>query len=105
MQQRCASHAFQPGHRVIVFRFGHFRRPFIEGTATIVAAIPTTPDFYRVRFEGERRERERLAHPGAWQYEPQRLLTQLVAEWKQSLTPELLREFFADEVRLEGQRP
>lgn len=96
-----STHPFQPGQRVTVFRFGHFRRPFIEGEARIVSAIPTTPDFYRVRFEGERRIRERLAHPGAWQYEPDRLLKQLIAEWRQSLTPELLREFFADEVRLE----
>ena len=99
--QQGTSHPFQAGQRVTVFRFGHYRRPFIEGMARIVSPIHGRPDLYCVRFEGERRIRERLAHPGAWQDEPDRLLKQLIAEWQQSLTPELLREFFADEVRLE----
>jgi hypothetical protein len=97
-------HPFHPGQRVAIFRIGHFRRPFIEGRARIVSAIPGTPDFYRVRFEGERRIRERLAHPGAWQSEPERLLKQLIAEWQQSLTPELLREFFPDDMHDQGGR-
>src|SRR5262249_38150915 len=95
------AHAFKPGHRITVFRFGHFRRPCIEGNALVVAAIAGIPDFYRVRFDGERRTRERLAHPGDWQTHPDRLLKQLTAEWQASLTPALLREFFPDEVRLE----
>ena len=99
--QRSPTHPFQPGQRVTIFRFGHFRRPYIEGVAHIVSALPEAPDFYRVRFVGERRVRERLAHPGDWQTNPRQLLNQLTAEWKASLTPELLREFFADEVRLE----
>jgi hypothetical protein len=91
-------HPFRPGQDVTIFGFGHFRRPSIEGRARIVAPVHGIPDFYRVRFEGERRIRERLAHPGAWQTEPDRLLTQLIAEWRQSLTPELLREFFPEDV-------
>jgi hypothetical protein len=101
MKQRVPTHPFRPGRRVTIFRFGQFRRPYIEGVAVIVSAIDDTPDLYRVRFEGERRIRERLAHPGDWQTNPQRLLRQLVAEWQASLTPDLLREFFPDEVRLE----
>src|SRR5262249_36596644 len=105
MERRSYSHPFQPGQRVTVFRFGHFRRPFIEGQARIVSAMLGRPDMYHVRFEGEQRSRERLVHPGAWQSQPERLLRQLVAAWQQSLTPELLREFFSDEVRLEERRP
>jgi hypothetical protein len=101
MERRPYCHPFQPGQRVTVFRFGHFRRPLIEGQAEIVSALADKPDVYLVRFEGERRTRERLVHPGAWQNQPDRLLRQLIAAWQQSLTPELLREFFADEVRLE----
>jgi hypothetical protein len=101
MPRPSLTHPFLSGQRVTVFRFGHFRRPYIEGRAEIVSAIPGTPDFYRVRFEGERRIRERLAHPRDWQTNPEQLLKQLTAEWQASLAPALLREFFPDEVRLE----
>jgi hypothetical protein len=101
MQRPFPIHPFLPGQRVTIFRLGYFRRPYIEGRARIVSAISGTPDLYRVRFEGERRIRERLAHPGDWQTNPQQLLQQLTAEWQASLTPALLREFFPDEVRLE----
>jgi hypothetical protein len=101
MQRTATTHPFRLGERVTVFRFAHFRRPCIEGRAEIVSAIPGVRDFYRVRFEGERRIRERLAHPGDWQSNPERLLKQLTAEWQASLTPALLREFFPDEVRME----
>jgi hypothetical protein len=97
MLHRASAHPFRPGQRVTIFRFGHFRRPHIEGRAEIVSAISGVPDLYRVRFEGERRTRERLAHPGDWQSHPERLLKQLRTEWRASLTPELLREFFPDE--------
>ena len=105
MLRPAPTHPFRPGRRVTIFRFGHFRRPYIEGVAHIVSTIPDTPDFYRVRFEGERRIRERLAHPGDWQENPKQLLKQLTAEWQASLTPDLLREFFPDEGPREEDNP
>jgi hypothetical protein len=105
MSRRSPTHPFRPRQRVTVFRFGQFRRPQIEGRAEVVSAIPGVPDFYRVRFEGERRTRERLAHPGDWQSRPEQLLKQLIAEWQASLTPALLREFFPDDAGGKEFRP
>lgn len=87
---------FQDGEKVTVFRVSETGRPYIEGRATIIG----TEDgpFYRVRFDGERRERERLVHPGDWQSNPERLLAELHAQWLLSLTPELLTEFFPDDI-------
>jgi hypothetical protein len=90
---------------VTIFRFGLFKRPFIEGVATIIAPVAGVEHFYRVRFAGERRVRERLAHPGDWQSHPEKLLAELRAEWLQSLTPELIAEFFPDDMRDQGGRP
>lgn len=99
------AHPFERGQRVTIFHFGVYRRPYIEGRARIVAPILGTPDLYQVRLAGERRIRERLAHPGDWQTNPERLLKQLTAEWQASLTPALLREFFPEEVRREEAGP
>lgn len=104
MPKMLKSHPLRPGTTVTVFGYGPYWRPIIEGEAVIEAPIERSAHVYKVRFEGERRSRERLVHSGTWQIAPDRLLSELVAQWKASLTPEHLREYFADEVRIEEAR-
>jgi hypothetical protein len=81
--------AFAPGDKVVIYKLALCSRPFIEGSATIVAPLPGAADLYRVRFEGERRPLVRLAHSGLWQSDPDKLLSALMAHWRDTIAPEM----------------
>lgn len=88
---------FACGDRVVVFGIKIFQRPYIEGRATIVEALPEDPEFYRVLFDGDRCPRERLVHAGDWQSDPEGLLARLISEWRLAMTPEIISEFFPED--------
>jgi len=89
-QSKRGTRTFEPGDRVTIYRVAVSHRPFIEGTATVLAALPHGDDLYRVRFDGERREVDRLVHAGSWQTSPDAQLRVLLAYWRYDLCPEIL---------------
>lgn len=90
------THAFVAGEKVFIYRMAIRSRPFIEGAATIIEPVPQTTGLYRVRFDGERRQLERLVHGGAWQSDPDGLLGALLAHWRSTINPEIFDDFSAN---------
>lgn len=72
----------QPGNRVQVFQIKAFHRPFIEGAAVIVAAIPGMPGVYYVQFDDDARLRCRQVLPGVFQSSPDLALEVLQTAWR-----------------------
>jgi hypothetical protein len=88
------------GQSVPIYTIVLARRPLIEGLATIIEPLDAAHDLYRIRFAGERVCRNRVVHSGGfWQANPERLLEQLMVDWRMSITPELQADPFPDALR------
>jgi hypothetical protein len=79
---------------VTIFSILVGRRPFIEGTATIIRPLVEEDGLYEVHFIGEPQglTRRRIVHP-EWQVDPNAALAALLREWRASMLPELLDDF------------
>lgn len=92
------------GAHVTIYRFALTRRPFIEGTATLLGAFDAGRGLYWVRFAGEAVPRLRLVHPGSWQSEPDATLRALLAHWRHADDFESLAPFLSeDDGRTRGE--
>ena len=90
------------GAQVTIYRFALTRRPFIEGTATLLGVFDEGRDLYWVRFAGETVPRLRLVHAGPWQSQPDATLRALLAHWRHADDLESLAPLLSED---DGRAP
>ena len=91
------AHPCKRGDTVSIISLAVFGRPYIEEHATIEGPYLGIPNLYYVRFVGDVRVRERYTHP-EYQDNPERMVSIMLDMWRASLIPEILTEFFPDDL-------
>lgn len=89
-----ASKPFEAGEKVwIVNICARSGRPFLEGVAHVLVPLDPGSDLYRVKFLTEPNPKIRFVHR-AFQAEPHRIVSALLAIWREAMSARAIDEFF-----------